>query len=62
MLVSRDTLQQVALAIRSHITPMIVEKGYVTDDEVRTLIKRHAGRQIASPRSIGIVQEELCDA
>jgi hypothetical protein len=61
MLVSRKDLEQIATKIRRHITPHLEEKGFITDKEVASLIREHTGRNIASERSIGIIQEHLCE-
>lgn len=61
MLISREAIRGIAIAIRPHITPILEEKGMVDDDDVKRLSREHSGRQVVSRRTLDMIQEFLCD-
>jgi len=54
-------LFEIAVALRPLITDALRQKGYVTDDEIRTLAKAHSKHAISSDRSVGLVQQYLTE-
>ena len=59
MRLSDREIEWLASIVRTHITPYLEEKGYVTDDEVRHILKKQVGRQVCSTRSITMIQDYM---
>ena len=60
-MLSADALFDLAVEVRQHCTRYIAKRGTVTDDEVRYVIRHHLARQVASDRSIEVIQGHLAE-
>jgi hypothetical protein len=61
MRLSNHELQQISLRVRDHIHPFIFAKGYVTDEELKQVLRQNIGRNVCSTRSLRHIQEYLAN-
>ena len=61
MRLSNDELRLISLRVRDHVYPFIFEKGFVTDEELKRVLRDNIGRNVCSTRSLRHIQEYLAN-
>jgi hypothetical protein len=55
-LISNALMSDIAASVRYKITPYLEDQGYITNDQLKGLIKATTGHQIVSERTLNIIQ------